>query len=201
MVKMDRDSNIIWKNESKAHHDLEIRPNGDIWALTRRATILPRVDPDQPVLEDFISIFDAEGNLKRQVSLIEAFENSDEYRYLWTGRKQRVGDVFHTNTLHYLDGRIADKLPQFRAGNVLVSWLKLNTVGVVDLDKEEVVWAFSGPFEAQHDPKILENGNLLMFNNYKKGKIKSSVMEFDPITQQKVWEYVGTPKKPFFSRT
>jgi hypothetical protein len=37
-----------------------------------------------------------------------------------------------------LDGRLAERLPAFRAGNVLVSMLVPNLVAVVDLEREEV---------------------------------------------------------------
>ena len=35
----------------------------------------------------------------------------------------------------------------------------------------EVVWALTGDFRAQHDPKILENGNLLLFDNLGRGTL------------------------------
>ncbi|MFH1845404.1 MAG: hypothetical protein ABIF77_19640, partial [bacterium] len=53
IVKIDKDSNLIWANAINAHHDLQVMPNGDIWVLSRVAHMLPRIDPEEPTLEDF----------------------------------------------------------------------------------------------------------------------------------------------------
>ena len=69
-----------------------------------------------------------------------------------------------------------------------------------DLEQEKVVWVHEGSFRSQHDPKILENGNMLLFDN--KGHYgHSSVIEFDPVTKQTKWVYQGSKEEPFFSRT
>ena len=57
-----------------------------------------------------------------------------------------------------------------------------------------------GSFEGQHDPKVIPNGNLLLFDNRGRGNA-SSVLELDPLTGETVWEYHGTPEAPFFSLT
>lgn len=200
IVKLDKRSNVIWKAFQRAHHDLEIRPNGDIWVLTRHSKIIRDISATNPILDDHIAILDKSGNLKIEYSIIDAFRNSVNQQNIWNEKISKTGDVFHTNTLHYLDGRIEDRIPEFRKGNVLVSWLHLSTIGVFDMDAEAIVWTFRGPFRNQHDPKILENGNLLLFNNRKR-RWRSSVMEIDPLTKEIVWEYQGTKEEPFFSRT
>ncbi len=200
IVKLDKHSNVIWKAYRRAHHDLEIRPNGDIWVLTRHTKIIRKISPTKPILDDYVAILDKNGNLKIEYSTIDAFHNSVDQGRVWNDKISKTGDIFHTNTLHYLDGRLEDRIPEFREGNVLVSWLHLSTIGVFDLDQEAIVWTFRGPFRKQHDPKILANGNLLLFNNRKTRK-RSSVMEFDPVTKELIWEYQGTEEEPFFSQT
>lgn len=197
IFKLDRDSNLIWENLNGAHHDLEVLPNNEIYVLTRKAHFLTRFGSTFPILEDFISILSPDGTEKRRISLLEFLEKS-EYNFLWKNAR-KIGDSFHTNTVCYLDGSIAGKVSEFAAGNVLISILKLNTIAVVDIAAERIVWALKGPFIQQHDPKIVRGGNLLLFNNGRKGK--SSVMEFDPATSKLKWEYRGPQDAPLSSAT
>jgi hypothetical protein len=41
----------------------------------------------------------------------------------------------------------------------------LDAVFVVDPKTEQVVWGSSADFEKPHDPQVLPNGNLLLFDN------------------------------------
>lgn len=50
----------------------------------------------------------------------------------------------------------------------------------------------------QHDPTLLETGNILLFDNLGLGQ-RSQVIEFDPLTHDVVWRYKGSDDAPFFS--
>lgn len=199
LVKLDRDSKVLWKNRCRAHHDLEVLDNGDILVLTRVAHVVPEIDEKKPVLEDFVTRLDANGNEKEHISLLEALVLS-RFTELADRARDRRADILHTNSLVLLDGRIADEIPAFRAGNLLVSSRPLSFISVVDPEKVEVVWTMQGEFKEQHDPQVLENGNLLVFDNAGRGQA-SSVLELDPVTGATVWEYRGTPAAPFYSAT
>ena len=110
------------------------------------------------------------------------------------------GDIFHTNTVELLDGHFAERSPIFKAGNVLISVRELNVIAIVDLEAEAVVWALSGMWCRQHHPTMLNNGNMLLFDNLGHGG-RSKVIEFDPLTQEVVWSYGTTPSEDFFSKT
>jgi hypothetical protein len=77
IIKLDKDSNLLWASPVTAHHDLHVTRGGDIYVLTRQAHVAPRVDPQKPILEDFISILDAEGKEKRRISVLESLERSE----------------------------------------------------------------------------------------------------------------------------
>ncbi len=200
IMRLDRDSNLIWAVHNGAHHDLEVLPDGDILVLTRTAHLLPRVHPRSPVLEDFIVRLGPDGQEKSRISILEAFERSRNHARIWTGARVKAGDILHTNSLELLDGRIADRAPEFASGRVLISLRMLDTVAVVDLDSVEVVWAMQGPFEAQHDATILPDGGLMLFNNELRPGV-SGVHIYDPVTQAEHWRFGGTAERPFYSRT
>ncbi len=52
-----------------------------------------------------------------------------------------------------------------------------------------------GSLHRQHHPTLLENGNILLFDN---GQQRSQIVEIDPLTFEVVWRYA--PKGGFLSR-
>ena len=77
----------------------------------------------------------------------------------------------------------------------------LNTVAVIDPDRETVVWARTGGWRHQHQPTFLDDGHLLVFDNMGAGQNRSRVQELDLRTGKVVWQYGGTPDADLFSKT
>jgi hypothetical protein len=181
-------------------------PSGDIYVLANEAHVIPRMHQTSPVLEDFLLVLGPNGALKRRISILEAFENSD-YIDILRSINGRSGDIFHTNTLVVLDGSIEHVAPSFAEGNVLIYILWMRTMAVLDPDQEKIVWARRDPEWDGHDPKILPNGNLLMFNNSGSGGLRqgwkhaSRVVEFNSVSDEIAWAYEGTQRDPFFSKS
>jgi hypothetical protein len=196
LIRVDRDSRPVWTYDGRAHHDLDLAEDGRIWVLTRKVRFLPRIHPEKPVLEDLVTVLEPDGTEVREISVLEAFERSD-YASL-TEARPPAGDIFHTNSLEILDGRLADRIPAFRAGNLLISLHTLNVVAVLDPDEERIVWAVAGMWKRQHDPQVLRDGHLMVFDN--QGRAGSSrVLVIDPMTQAIVWEYEGDPPSSFYT--
>ena len=197
IIKIDKDSKLIWASPVQAHHDLQPMPDGTLWVLTREAHMLPRIHERRPSLEDFLSLLDSEGRELRRISVLEALEKS-EYFDLWDGKLRRAGDLFHTNSLEILTGSIAHVNSAFAAGNFLISLRTLDLVAVLDPEEECIVWATQGTFKKQHDPAVLANGHLLLFDNNPDLQA-SSVLELDVGTGEEYWRYEGRESEPFFS--
>ena len=211
IVKLDRDSNVLWSQPYPAHHDFEVMPNGEIYVLTRRPHMIPRIHPRLPVLEDFVLVLDADGAAKRNVSLLEIFEKTTtiSWRDAWTvfqekekTRKLRTPptDIFHTNSIRVMDRPIDGLCDESCPGQLLVSLRNLDTVALVDLDEERVLWAHQ-PFDLQHDPTITADDQMLIFNNHAETGKRSSVLILDPSSRAVVWEYSGTEESPLFSQS
>jgi len=83
----------------------------------------------------------------------------------------------------------------------LISVFVLNTVAVIDPDRETVVWARTGPWRHQHQPNFLDNGHLLVFDNLGAGHERSRVQEVDPVSGKLFWQYGGTPEVDLYSKT
>lgn len=196
LAKLDRASNVLWcyprddagsiSGEPRAHHDLFVQDDGTIYVLTRRAHIVPRVHPEQPIIEDFITTLTPQGVAVDHLSLLDAFEHSPFSTLL--DRIKRHGDVFHTNTIEVFDGTQASRAGIFNKGNVLICLRNLDVIAVIDMEVRHVVWALTGLARKPHQPTLLDNGHFLLFDNLGNGG-KSKVIEFDPLTQQTVWRY------------
>lgn len=200
LIRLDRDSNLLWASRCGAHHDLDLLENGDILVLTREAGINKLVNEDKPILEDFITTIGPGGEVKDSVSLVRCFARSPQFEDIWRSSDNKTGDIFHTNTLFLLGDPPLGSPPAFSAGRILTGMRMLHAVAVVDLEQERVVWARRGRFKAQHDPRLLDNGNVLLFDNLGVPSC-SRVLEFDLESWKPVWSYVGSPEQPFFSET
>jgi len=199
IIKLDARSNLLWANPVSAHHDLEVLSDGRILVLTRRPHLVPEVHPERAILEDFITVLDADGQMIREVSILKAILDSPFRDAFEASAGRKSGDVLHTNSLFVLDGRGSERAPWLAAGNILISMREPSLLAVVDLDAAKVTEMWSGDFRFQHDAKILENGNLLLFDNSGLGR-SSRVTEVDPITRERRWTYQGAPSQPFYSQ-
>ena len=196
LIKIDRNSSLVWAYSGKAHHDLFVADDGSIYVLTHEWAMIPRVSPTDRVLEDFITVLDSQGKEIRRVSLFNSVADS-AYAF-WLEKVRRKGDIFHTNTIEVLDGQLEHLSEKFKAGNVLVSIHGLHAIGVVDLDAEKLVWGMTGSWKFQHQPTFLANGNLLLFDNLGTPG-RSRVLEIDPSTGETVWVYQAERPDEFFS--
>jgi hypothetical protein len=194
LIKIDANSKLLWAARNESHHDLEVGENGEIYVLTRTAHMIPDIDERRPILEDFITVLGPDGVEIRRYSVLDALRNSDFSTLL--ERSPGHGDLLHTNTLEILDGRHQGRSPLFKKGNVLISIPKLDTVAIVDLEVNRVVWALTGLFRFQHDPTFLDNGNVLIFDN---GSEQSRVLEVNPLTQEVAWVYAGDTEESLYS--
>ncbi|MBT3219553.1 MAG: hypothetical protein HN348_10720, partial [Proteobacteria bacterium] len=198
IVRLDKSSKLKWAALNRAHHDLFV--NGDeVYVLVREAHMVPRIDAEEPIAEDFVAVLDlATGKEKERHSILEAYEKYPEFNAVMSEKGvKKAADIFHTNSLEVLDGRFADQLPMLAAGNLLLSARNLDTIQVFDWQKKAITWSYHGGFARQHDPKLLENGNMLLFDN-SKGKF-SRVLELNPKTLETVWEFAGNEERVFRS--
>ncbi len=194
---LDKNSKVRWSRLNHAHHDLAVDENGNIVTLTFKFRVLPRIDAQAIIREDFITVMDKAGNTKSEVSVLECFENSP-FAQMLDERREKTGDIFHTNTVEILDEAMAKALPAFRAGNILTSMRNMDVVAVVDIQEASVVWAHKGSYREQHDPTLLENGHLLLFDNLGQ-KQGSAVWEFELPSMKTVWSYRGGTDGPLMS--
>ncbi len=194
IVKVNARSELLWGHRIQAHHDLAVARDGSIYVLTKANHMVPHVHETEPITEDFVTEISPNGAIGKSFSVLEAFSGT-EFADAWRSSLES-GDLLHTNAIEILDGRVADRVPEFKRGNLLLSIPKPQLVVVVDPETEKVVWARK--FRSLHDVQIVGDGTLLVFDNRGAGD-GSRALEMDPATMDILWEYRGDQEEPLRS--
>ncbi|WP_320277356.1 arylsulfotransferase family protein [Mesorhizobium captivum] len=204
MVKLDKDSNVIWSYLAPVHHDLAVAPDNRIYTLSNEFDFNPvgaAPQLDRPHLKDFVVVLSPDGKEIRKVSLTDAFLRSPYFSLMAILPYFALADPLHPNTVEYIDANKAKNFPFAEQGDVLVSFRDMSLIAVLSMKTGEITWATRGPWLGQHDPRILPNGDILLFDNL--GGIRhgnnSRVIEYDPRTSSVKWSYAGSAEHPFSS--
>jgi len=207
------DSAVVWRWEgsgdlaSPNHHDFARVSEDYILSLAARdepvirGFYAPGVEPDH-MRTDLILRVNRKKEVVWEFSFGEHWERLCELagypvpipyvRRTETGAFEPYGpsDWAHANTVEVLPKTpLGERDRRFRAGNILFSLRHLDTIGTIDPDEQEIVWCYGpGLLDGQHQPTMLDNGNLLVFDN---GTYRgySIVREINPASGTIVWEY------------
>jgi hypothetical protein len=193
LVKLDPDSRVQWVYGGlnlKAHHDVRVRPDGTVYALMRRARVIPWFPWDGGVNDDVVAVLRAEGDSVTEVmrvSILEAFRSS-RYAELLSEPWFASSDPLHANSLDVLEGRVPHAA--FRPGDVLLSLRNIDALAVLDLERREIVWFNRGLWQHQHEARVTDEGHILLFDNRPEDG-QSRVVEYDALLDEIVWSYTA----------
>ncbi|GGY02193.1 hypothetical protein GCM10007160_32680 [Litchfieldella qijiaojingensis] len=207
IIKIDRDSRLMWSYHANTHHDFAITPDGRVIALTNefideKANFFPALNT--PWLDDFLVELDGEsGKELSKTSLIQAFQDSPYRELLYAIPHFALSDPLHTNSVQFLDDATTQAFSPARGhpGQVLVTFRHPGAIGLVDLESGKMTWAQHGPWLGQHYGRALKNGNYTIFDNYAnfEENNKSRILEVNPRNNAIVWRYSGDDDHPFDS--
>ena len=192
LLEVDWDSKVIWEyRDPYLHHAFDRLKNGntltlkwvkvpdDIAVLVKGGE--PGSEKDGVMLGDVIQEITPEGKVVWE----------------WIAHKHLKPDTFPRcpvcprNTWTH-----ANAVTELPDGNKLVSFMKINTIAVIDKKTGEFKWQWGeGTLAHQHCPTMLDNGNILVFDNgmhpYGFAMGRSRVIEVDPTNNEIVWAYGG----------
>jgi len=197
LMELTWSGEVVWQWEGMCHHDFERLPNGNTIFL------LATDEPDERGISTL-------GELRSDSILEVTPQNEVVWQWHFIDHTEALHDLgrvpfpvtvkdwLHTNTLEVLPPNPSgERDKRFRAGNLLFSCRSQDVIGVVDRDSEEIVWAWGlGYLDGQHQPTMLDNGHILLFDN---GTLRgySRVVELDPLSGDVVWAYED--RETFFS--
>jgi hypothetical protein len=213
LAKLDKDSRLLWAFSANVHHDMDVGDDGRIYLLTYQHGV--PAPPDFPTgpgryTADYLVVLSREGRELSTIPILECFRGGSYFPTLLGAAAEVIpkdqlpqvaqpqpgsgggrfdsADALHANSVQVLNAAQASKFPLFRAGQVLISLRTPNVLAVLDPAKRSVAWAAKGVWQAQHDTRFLDNGNLLVFDN--KGlPWGARVLEYNPSTQVLAWSY------------
>ncbi len=199
MMEVDWDGNVVWEHRDIDHHHDARRTTsgGAIYLNVERVpeALAAKVKGGNPITgengmwSDVIVEVDASG---KRIWEWHATEHLDPERDIITFNDSR-DEWSHGNTVV----PISDD-------QVMFSFRNLSTVGIIEKSTGEIVWRLGGEVLAQqHDPSLLPNGNILVYDNGSHSGQHplpfSRVVEVDPKSNQVVWQYLDSPAYNFFS--
>ena len=201
MFEVDWDGNVVWEHrDPEQHHDARRTESGGAIYLTLepvpeevRARVkggLPDTEHEGRMWADRLVEVDAKG---RTIWEWHAWQHLDPETDVITPTDLR-DEWSHGNTVVPLPG-----------GDVMVSFRNISTVARIDRSTGDFRWKLGwGLLAQQHDPSLLPDGHVLVFNNGTRRRdnplVYSSVLEVEPETGKVVWEYWDTSARfGFFS--
>lgn len=205
---MDWDSRIKWQRSNiGAHHDLAVTPEGQIYVLLEGPVSDTRLRQEQPIVENWLAVFDMQGKLLRKLSFSDLILRSRlpqervEQLIRTRGERYKGGiDIYHANTLEIIPRDIKDgERVLFRKGQVITCIRNLDLVGVVDVAQRRFTWWWGmDELERPHTPTLTGDDHLVIFDN---GPHRgySRVVEIDLRTKKVIWQYKGSPPTSLFS--
>lgn len=199
LVELDWNSNVVWSYRNPMlHHDYRRLPNGNHLILTWRELpegVTEKIrgahaheDDPERMWGDVVSEIEPDGTVVDEWRSWEHLSYEDDVKCPLESRKEWT----HANAIRLT-----------HEGDLLISFRLTDTIGIVDRKTGAFKWKW-GPevISHQHDAQMLDNGNILLFDNgchRRRAPSFSQVLEVDPEKREIVWSYKAETILDFFS--
>jgi len=211
----DWNSNVIWEKNLISHHGIGLSSDNTILIPSKEV----HEYNGRKVEFDLIIELSQDGEEISRWSTYENFDHIKKFHepseldkpaYVHISSKKDlinisliVGgdfDYYHLNSIQVLpETPIGKKDTRFQAGNWLLSFCYVNLIVILDKETKEIVWSWgTGELERQHSPIMLDNGNILIYDNGFNREY-TRIIELDPVKKEIIWEYKSYPPESFFS--
>lgn len=208
VMRLAWDGSVRWRQTLPAHHDIQLAPDGRLAVLTLHRRELSEVNRRFETRDDHITWLDGQdGRVLDSASLLDMLQATPGKFALERVAPERFGgsvwlDVLHTNALAFIESpALAAQSPLYASGNVLVCFRHQNRIAIVNPAAKELVWSWGqGELRGPHDPSLLPDGNILIYDNGL-GRGWSRVIELDPRSERIVWEYKAPTPTDFLSNS
>ncbi len=205
IVKLDWDSNLLWRTAMRVHHEIEIMPDGSLLTLVGEEPVM--YQSRRVIFDTIVRLSDQGKPLNERWSTFLNLEKLKQFHPpspLDTPPaktlKNQSYSYYHMNTVKLLpETELGKRDRRFQAGNVLICSRNTNLIAILDRSTWDIVWSLpSIQLDGPHLPILLDTGTMLIFDNGTRRKY-SRILEIEPVTGNIVWEYRGSPQSSFFS--
>jgi len=162
LVEVDWDGNTVWEYRSRNQHHAFFRmDNGNTMYLGRAIVPddiaarvkggMPRAEPNETMSTNSFHEVTPEGKVVWEWFAYEHLDTEVDIMCPFCPR----ADWTHTNSCFVLPN-----------GDILTTFRHTDTVGIIDKKTGDIKWRWGrGKIAHPHDPTLLENGNILVFDN------------------------------------
>jgi hypothetical protein len=185
LVQLDSESRVLRKLSYKEFiEDFDLRADTGTIIFNRlyekNGLFFDRILEMKPDTQEIVWSFDLD-----QAGLME--EKLNEHQ-----RNSRK--VSHVNSVRYVATNPFNQQPA-----LLLSVRNASRVLLIDYATKKILWSSpAGLMEFQHDARLLDNGQVLLFNNRRLSAF-SSVDQIDPRRNELVWQYRSVAENDFHS--
>ncbi|MBD3267235.1 PQQ-binding-like beta-propeller repeat protein [bacterium] len=194
ILELDWHGNLVWKFETRAHHDFDRLLNGNTIVVSRRKEKYEPINPEKELSYDILYEVTPKNKIVWEWKVEEHLDELQKHAELILPCTM-FNDWPHINTCEILPhSPTAMKDSRFKKDNLLLCGRHIDTIFIIDRPSDKIVWAW-GPGEilGPHMPTMLPNGNILLYDNGKNRSRKkrkyTRVLELDPLAKKIVWEY------------
>ena len=154
---MDDEVAVVPSSRKDREHDYTFDGGNPFAKLSRTWRCYGRL------LDEYLSFIDGDGNLLKQVSILDAIAESSYAEWL---RYARGGscDPIHLNFVHVL-GEDFMGAGDIKPGDIAFSLRNIHVFGVLDGETHRLKRMVRGNFLSQHSVQHLEGSRLIMFDN------------------------------------
>lgn len=172
IAKFDWNSKLLWIKIDNSHHWPKVGPDGRIYtpiakiergAQTVAATPQPSECKSGAIFQEGVRVLAPDGTTLKEFWMKDVVKASDMQGLAYSVRNDC--DPYHVNGIDLVTAATAARLPELRAGDLLVSLRSSSALVVLDQDTGLIKHIVSGPMVAQHSPHALLNGNFAVFDN------------------------------------
>jgi hypothetical protein len=205
LVEVDWEGNIVWKHiDPYMHHDFFRLDNGNL-ILNRHVPVpeemVPKIKGGIPGTDPKDGMWD---------NGFQEITPNGKVVWEWLGHEHQDPEIDVICPLcprtiwNYANG-----LSVTPEGNIIESCRHFNTISLVEKKTGRITWRWGAPHELghHHNPTLLQNGNILVFDNgfhrltphEVADENYSRVIEVNPRTGDIEWEYKDQNPQNFYS--
>ena len=190
MARLDPCGKPIWVKKGVFHHSLDEAEDGSFWTWRGPGTAyghhnyLVNFDPVTGATIKEVSLVDDIIKGEGTASIVFGIHRDYNFQnFEKTPDSKEEVDLFHPNDIEVLFSDLAEKFPEFSAGDLLLSFRNVHLVAVMDPVSYRLKWWSNGPWRYQHDPDFADDGKISVYNN-NSDRAHSEIIKIDPSTME-----------------
>ncbi|RPF71064.1 arylsulfotransferase family protein [Aurantiacibacter spongiae] len=161
-------------------------PAGWVPQGTTPRTLNDKIETDY-YYHDAVVLMDGNGRTLKKLSVLKAIVDAGLEGALYQSMVETTSDATHLNDIGIVTAPLAARIEGVKPGDILVSLRAMNMLAILDKDTGALEWHKQGPWLRQHDPDIMPDGTIEIFNNRNPligwQHPGSQILRYDPATE------------------